>query len=94
MELYKKAIILEPGCAQWHRLLYQVLRKKRREYSGGIPSLEERRAISKAYHLDPRCSQNQCMYANMLEETLRGNKRLVSDDIRENTGNQIVSLMR
>lgn len=94
VELYRKAIILEPGCAQWHRLLYQVLRKKRREQSGGIPSLEERRAISKAYQLDPGCSQNQCMFANMLDETLRGNKRLVTDDIRENTGNQIVSLMR
>lgn len=93
LDLYDKAIWLDPACAQWHRMLYQVLRKKRREQNRYVPSNNEKKAMTKAFELKPNCCLNQSMYASMLEENLKGNRELILDDTREETGNQIITLM-
>lgn len=93
LDLYQRAICLDPTCAQWHRMLYQVLRKKRREQNRYVPSNPEKMAMSKAFTLKPNCCLNQSMYASMLEENLKGNREFILKETREETGNQIITLM-
>ncbi|CAL8125663.1 unnamed protein product [Orchesella dallaii] len=91
---FRKATILDPDTAEWHRSLYKGLRTRRRKLDPGSgPTKEEVDAITKAYDLDSDCCLNQTQYACMLDEQLKGRRDYPNNETKESVSEEIIDLI-